>query len=195
MFSGMFGAAGSSGPVMPFADGGVIAAPSYFPLGRGSGLAGEAGPEAILPLTRGADGRLGVSAAGGSSGGTVIVNIQTPDVESFARAESQVTASAGAGGGARTARHLMQLHACSSVEISSRRDRRCFLKFSSVSSLAGVDVGFDAVNLPVEVVILVDQPGEMRVAQLQLVNLLHLIREFSGDLMRGMAHNASWWRT
>lgn len=93
MFSGMFGAAGSSGPVMPFADGGVIAAPSYFPMGRGSGLAGEAGPEAILPLTRGADGRLGVSAAGGSSGGTVIVNIQTPDVESFARAESQVTAS------------------------------------------------------------------------------------------------------
>lgn len=91
-FGSLFGGGGVSGPVMPFADGGVIAAPSYFPLGRGTGLAGEAGPEAILPLSRGADGRLGVAASGGASA-PVYVTIQTPDVESFARSESQVAAA------------------------------------------------------------------------------------------------------
>lgn len=45
--------------VIPFASGGVISSPSYFPLGRNIGLAGEAGAEAILPLQRSADGRLG----------------------------------------------------------------------------------------------------------------------------------------
>ncbi|KKB82736.1 hypothetical protein VW29_15680, partial [Devosia limi DSM 17137] len=39
--------------VTPFAKGGVIAAPGYFPLAGGLGLAGEAGPEAIMPLQRG----------------------------------------------------------------------------------------------------------------------------------------------
>ena len=90
----MFGGGGAaSGPVMPFADGGVIAAPSYFPMGRGTGLAGEAGPEAILPLARGSDGRLGVAASGAGGAASVVVNIQTPDIEGFARAESQITAS------------------------------------------------------------------------------------------------------
>ena len=90
-FTGIGGATGG-GPVMPFADGGVIAAPSYFPLGRGVGLAGEAGPEAILPLSRGADGRLGV-AASGTSAAPVYVTIQTADAESFARSEAQVSAA------------------------------------------------------------------------------------------------------
>ena len=90
----MFGGGGAgAGPVMPFADGGVIAAPSYFPLGHGTGLAGEAGPEAIMPLARGPDGRLGVAANGAGGGSPVVINIQTPDIESFARAESQITAS------------------------------------------------------------------------------------------------------
>jgi len=50
---------GSALPV-PFAKGGVISSPVTFPLGQGAppGLAGEAGPEAVLPLARGADGRL-----------------------------------------------------------------------------------------------------------------------------------------
>src|SRR6185436_1288872 len=46
---------------VPFAQGGVIASPIAFPLaGNRLGLAGERGPEAILPLARGSDGRLGV---------------------------------------------------------------------------------------------------------------------------------------
>jgi hypothetical protein len=60
------GNAFSGGQVIPFADGGVISGPTLFPLG----LAGEAGPEAILPLQRGSDGRLGVSAANGNSAGS-----------------------------------------------------------------------------------------------------------------------------
>lgn len=37
-------------------------------------MLGEAGPEAVMPLTRGADGRLGVRASGGSGGGDVMIN-------------------------------------------------------------------------------------------------------------------------
>ncbi|RYF88995.1 MAG: phage tail tape measure protein, partial [Caulobacteraceae bacterium] len=67
--------------VTPFAKGGVIAAPTYFPLGRGVGLAGEAGAEAILPLARGSDGRLGVAGGGGAV--TVTMNITASDARSF----------------------------------------------------------------------------------------------------------------
>lgn len=82
--------AAASGAVKPFAAGGVIGTPSYFPLlDGGVGLAGEAGPEAIMPLKRGPDGRLGVSGVGG--GNTITVQIATPDVESFRRSESYVT--------------------------------------------------------------------------------------------------------
>ena len=55
------------GGVTAFAKGGVLASPTYFPLGQGFGLAGEAGAEAVMPLTRGADGRLGVATGGGAS--------------------------------------------------------------------------------------------------------------------------------
>jgi phage-related minor tail protein len=80
----------AAGAIKPFATGGVIGTPTYFPmLGGGVGLAGEAGPEAIMPLKRGPDGRLGVSGAGG--GNTITVQIATPDVESFRRSESYVT--------------------------------------------------------------------------------------------------------
>ena len=82
----------SRGMVMPFAQGGVVAAPSYFPLGRGAGLMGERGAEAVMPLARGPDGRLGVQAGGGRSV-SVTVNIATPDVESFRRSEAQVSAA------------------------------------------------------------------------------------------------------
>jgi lambda family phage tail tape measure protein len=80
----------ASGAVKPFASGGVIGTPTYFPLiGGGTGLAGEAGPEAIMPLKRGADGKLGVS--GGSGGNSITVQIATPDVDSFRRSESYIT--------------------------------------------------------------------------------------------------------
>jgi phage-related minor tail protein len=77
---------------VPFAQGGVIASPIAFPLaGNRLGLAGERGPEAILPLARGPDGRLGVRA---ETGGAVNItfNVTTPDVESFRRSETQLAA-------------------------------------------------------------------------------------------------------
>lgn len=83
----------AQGRVMPFARGGVVTSPTYFPMRGATGLMGEAGPEAIMPLTRGADGRLGVVASGG--GGrpvSVVMNISTPDADSFRRSKSQVAA-------------------------------------------------------------------------------------------------------
>lgn len=57
-----------AGRLVPFAKGGVVGAPGVFPMSDGrTGLAGEAGPEAILPLQRGPDGRLGVRSAGVAS--------------------------------------------------------------------------------------------------------------------------------
>ncbi len=88
------GGAFSQGRVMPFAKGGVVTAPTQFPMRGATGLMGEAGPEAIMPLTRGADGRLGVQAAGGGRPVTVVMNIQTPDVQGFQRSQSQIAANA-----------------------------------------------------------------------------------------------------
>lgn len=86
------GVVGSPMP-KPFARGGVIASPVAFPLGGGhAGLAGEAGPEAILPLARGSDGRLGVRSDGGGGRVTITMNISTPDAESFRRSETQIGA-------------------------------------------------------------------------------------------------------
>jgi phage-related minor tail protein len=85
---GLFTAADPS--VRAFAKGGVIAAPSYFPMGRGLGLAGEAGAEAILPLQRGSDGTLGV--AGGGSTVNVTFNVTANDARSFAASEAELSA-------------------------------------------------------------------------------------------------------
>ena len=54
----------SSGRMTPFANGGIVNGPTIFPMANGAGLMGEAGPEAIMPLKRGADGKLGVSGGG-----------------------------------------------------------------------------------------------------------------------------------
>jgi phage-related minor tail protein len=98
LLSGLTGSAGgsassslaaASGAIKPFAAGGVIGTPTYFPLvGGGAGLAGEAGPEAIMPLKRGPDGRLGVAGGGGN---TINVQIATPDLDNFRRSESYIT--------------------------------------------------------------------------------------------------------
>lgn len=76
--------------VRPFAKGGVIASPSYFAMGQGLGVMGEAGPEAIMPLTRGSDGRLGV--AGGGGGVNVTFNVTASDARSFLSSEADVSA-------------------------------------------------------------------------------------------------------
>ncbi|WP_336487293.1 phage tail tape measure protein [Methylobacterium nigriterrae] len=83
----------ASGRVRPFAEGGIVAAPTYFPMRGGAGLMGEAGPEAILPLRRGSDGRLGVAAGAAGRPVAVTVNIATPDVAGFRRSEAQVAAA------------------------------------------------------------------------------------------------------
>ncbi len=83
----------AQGRVMPFAHGGVLSGPVSFPMRGGSGLMGEAGPEAIMPLARGPDGRLGVKASGGSGRPVqVTMNITTPDLASFRRSQSQIAA-------------------------------------------------------------------------------------------------------
>ena len=82
---------GVPGHVVPFASGGVVSAPSYFPMGRSLGLMGEAGPEAILPLQRSSDGRLGVAATGGGAPVNVVFNVSTPDAASFRKSEAQIT--------------------------------------------------------------------------------------------------------
>ena len=60
-----------NGKVTPFAIGGIVNRPTIFPMASGFGLMGEAGPEAILPLTRTSGGDLGVKA----STGDVVVQV------------------------------------------------------------------------------------------------------------------------
>lgn len=86
------GAAFSGGRVAAFARGGVVDGPTHFPMRGGMGLMGEAGPEAIMPLARGADGRLGVRGGGGSGAVHVTMNISTPDASGFQRSQTQIAA-------------------------------------------------------------------------------------------------------
>lgn len=69
LFAGVFGFQNggvfSNGGVVAFADGGVVNQPTLFPMTGGrTGLMGEAGPEAVMPLKRGPNGKLGVAANG-----------------------------------------------------------------------------------------------------------------------------------
>ena len=68
------GNAFSNGNVVPYANGGVVGGPTYFPMAGGkTGLMGEAGPEAIMPLKRGKNGKLGVQFDGGQQQSVNIV--------------------------------------------------------------------------------------------------------------------------
>lgn len=95
--TGSFGAAlgfakgGVPGGVTPFADGGVVRSPTFFPDGSRLGLMGEAGSEAILPLSRGSDGKLGVAVDGSPHAAPIVFNVTTPDAASFRKSEAQVT--------------------------------------------------------------------------------------------------------
>lgn len=93
LLSGLFGGLAPGGRAVPFANGGIVSQPSWFPMGNSLGLMGEAGPEAILPLARGPDGRLGVAGPGG--GGTPVTinfHVSAPDPAAFARSEAQISA-------------------------------------------------------------------------------------------------------
>ncbi|MGY3014651.1 lambda family phage tail tape measure protein [Pseudomonas sp. TE6283] len=82
----------SEGSFVPNAKGGVYDSPSlshfsnqvhstpqFFAFAKGAGVFGEAGPEAIMPLTRAPDGNLGVRAVGGSgAGGSTSISVSAP---------------------------------------------------------------------------------------------------------------------
>jgi phage-related minor tail protein len=59
--------------VTAFARGGIVDRPVLFPMANGTGLMGEAGPEAVMPLGRDSRGRLGVRAANQNAG--TVVNV------------------------------------------------------------------------------------------------------------------------
>ena len=70
------GAFSGGSQIQAYADGGVVGSPTYFGMSGGkTGLMGEAGPEAILPLKRGANGKLGVQMEGNGGGVTINQNI------------------------------------------------------------------------------------------------------------------------
>lgn len=84
--AGLFGGIGNMSTtvgfgtgITGFAKGGIVNKPTMFTFADGGagrfGLAGEAGPEAIMPLKRGRDGRLGIESAGGSGGVNVNVSV------------------------------------------------------------------------------------------------------------------------
>lgn len=79
--------------LVPFANGGIVSSPTPFNFGQRLGVMGEAGPEAIMPLKRGADGKLGV-AAGENAGSSmnVVFNVTSNDASSFKRSEGQIAA-------------------------------------------------------------------------------------------------------
>ncbi|WJS52844.1 phage tail tape measure protein [Enterobacter roggenkampii] len=92
----------------------IVRSPTYFAFAKGAGLMGEAGPEAIMPLTRSADGSLGVRVTGAqtASGGggeihiTQHINVSGNGDAALNRA-MQEAARQGAADGAKKARQDM----------------------------------------------------------------------------------------
>jgi len=76
--SALFSANGNAfeqgGKVTAYANGGVVSAPTAFQHSGGLGVMGEAGPEAIMPLKRGKNGKLGVQMEGGNQGNVTVEN-------------------------------------------------------------------------------------------------------------------------
>lgn len=70
------GAAFGMGGVRMFADGGIVTNPTLFGYGGGIGMMGEAGAEAVMPLKRLSNGKLGVMAEGGTNNVVVNVNVE-----------------------------------------------------------------------------------------------------------------------
>ena len=89
------GAAFAKNKIVPYAMGGIVNKPTLFQYANGGsgrfGLMGEAGAEAILPLRRGTNGKLGVEASGGSMGNiTVNVDAAGSSVEGDANQANQL---------------------------------------------------------------------------------------------------------
>jgi phage-related minor tail protein len=84
---------GLSGTVAPFADGGIVASPALFGMDSSFGLMGERGAEAILPLSRGPNGQLGIAAQNAPAPVSVTVNIAAADADSFRKSEGQITSA------------------------------------------------------------------------------------------------------
>ena len=82
----------SHGNVKAFANGGIVESPTNFGLQNGIGLMGESGPEAIIPLSRGADGKLGIAKTSDSRPVNISITISTPDVVGFNKSKSQISA-------------------------------------------------------------------------------------------------------
>jgi lambda family phage tail tape measure protein len=76
IFAAANGGAFAQNGIVPYAKGGIVNSPTLFKFAKGgsmaTGVMGEAGPEAIMPLKRGPDGKLGVQATGG---GGIMVNV------------------------------------------------------------------------------------------------------------------------
>lgn len=89
----------------------IVSTPTYFAFAKGAGLMGEAGPEAIMPLTRSADGSLGVrmvGTPGATSGGGDTIIHQHFDIsgngDAALKQAMQEAARQGANDGAKQAR-------------------------------------------------------------------------------------------
>jgi tape measure domain-containing protein len=79
--------------IVPYAKGGIVDRPMMFPFAKGIGLMGEAGPEAIMPLKRGADGKLGVAGGGGGGGvsvGAINISVQNTGDSLSPAAQKQI---------------------------------------------------------------------------------------------------------
>jgi len=74
LFSANGNAFAQGGKVTAYANGGVVNQPTGFQHSGGLGVMGEAGPEAIMPLKRGKNGKLGVQVEGGSQGNVTVQN-------------------------------------------------------------------------------------------------------------------------
>lgn len=76
-----------------YARGGIVDRPTRFGMYGSGGVMGEAGSEAVMPLTRLPDGRLGVASEGGSSSGNIMINmtVNTQDADSFRKSKKQIT--------------------------------------------------------------------------------------------------------
>ena len=92
------GAAFRHGNVTPFSLGGIVSSPTIFPMANGAGLMGEAGPEAVMPLERTSDGKLGVAGGGGGNTINITVNVTgatAQNAEAVRRSAGQVAQAAG----------------------------------------------------------------------------------------------------